>query len=154
MTPGTGDQATIHLIIIHRIIAHRLEVGQSRNTPLNGHQQPVLPSHGHRSPGRHRLDLCHGQHQDQHQDQCRDGSPMQKIILLVALVFFVNSCANQSTQTSYDMNSWKSVIPDSCLSFFDGCNNCRRAEAGKIAACTRKYCETYSKPVCLDNKNP
>jgi hypothetical protein len=71
----------------------------------------------------------------------------------ILAITLLSGCTVSTTQMGYDMNSWKSIIPDSCLSFFDGCNNCRRAEAGKIAACTRKYCETYSRPVCLDNKN-
>ena len=50
----------------------------------------------------------------------------------------------------YDANSWKTMIPASCMSFFDGCNNCRRAEGSEIAACTRKACAAYEKPRCLD----
>jgi hypothetical protein len=52
----------------------------------------------------------------------------------------------------YDQNSWKTMIPDSCMSFFDGCNNCQRIEGEAEAACTRMYCETYGKPECRDEK--
>jgi hypothetical protein len=52
----------------------------------------------------------------------------------------------------YDQNSWRTMIPDSCASFFDGCNNCRRMEGEAEAACTRMFCETYEKPVCTDAK--
>lgn len=60
--------------------------------------------------------------------------------------------AGSSTQEmSYDENSWKTMIPDSCLSYFDGCNNCRRSKPGEVTACTRKACFKYQKPRCLDN---
>jgi hypothetical protein len=64
-------------------------------------------------------------------------------------------CATTSTSlaggdVSYDTNSWKTMIPASCQSFFDGCNNCRRAEGSAIAACTRKACQEYQQPRCLD----
>jgi diacylglycerol kinase family enzyme len=51
---------------------------------------------------------------------------------------------------SYDANSWKTVIAKSCSSFFDGCNNCRRAGNTDIAACTRKACAEYEEPKCMD----
>ena len=45
------------------------------------------------------------------------------------------------------------MIPDTCQSFFDGCNNCRRSPGSSVAACTRKYCEKYAKPICLDEQS-
>lgn len=51
---------------------------------------------------------------------------------------------------TYDEQSWKTIIPDSCQSFSDGCNICNRAEGSDIAACTKKFCVTYEKPACLD----
>lgn len=57
---------------------------------------------------------------------------------------------NVSGEVVYDGNSWKTIIQDSCLSFFDGCNNCIRSSAGSTAACTRKACFKYKKPICLD----
>lgn len=53
-------------------------------------------------------------------------------------------------ETVYNQNSWKIIISDTCLSYFDGCNNCRRTEGSDIAACTRKACAQYEKPTCLD----
>lgn len=41
-------------------------------------------------------------------------------------------------------------IPKSCLSFFDGCNQCRRNSEGAPAACTKKACPEYQKAKCLD----
>jgi hypothetical protein len=61
------------------------------------------------------------------------------------------STGPQSAASSYDANSWKTMIPESCLRFYDGCNNCRRSAAGEVAACTRKACVKYQKPRCLDD---
>ena len=58
----------------------------------------------------------------------------------------------QQQEMSYDQNSWKEMIPDSCTSFFDGCNNCNRAEGAEVAACTRKFCAEYQKPECLSEE--
>ena len=43
----------------------------------------------------------------------------------------------------------KSIDLSVCNSYFDGCNTCTITD-GKIAACTRKYCETPVEPRCLD----
>jgi len=87
--------------------------------------------------------------------------------MLLLLAVGVSSC-QQKTETTvaptaaptatpppltYNPNSWKSIIPDTCQTFFDGCNNCRRATDGPEAACTRKACSEYSKPRCLDSES-
>lgn len=55
------------------------------------------------------------------------------------------------TIEGYDQHSWKTIISDSCQSFFDGCNNCKRITGKSDAACTRKMCKNgYEKPKCLD----
>ena len=51
---------------------------------------------------------------------------------------------------TYDADSWKEIIPAECQAFNDGCNTCTKAEGADSAACTRMACETYEKPVCLD----
>lgn len=51
-----------------------------------------------------------------------------------------------------DSESWKTVIPESCQSFFDGCNQCTKTADGE-AACTEMYCEKYDTPKCLDDEN-
>lgn len=51
----------------------------------------------------------------------------------------------------YDQDSWLMMIPDSCVSFFDGCNTCRRTENGEVG-CTKMFCETYEMPVCTDGQ--
>ncbi len=60
----------------------------------------------------------------------------------------------ESENTVYDQNSWKTMIAPDCLSFSDGCNTCSRNKAGdeENVACTLMACETYKKPVCLDNQ--
>lgn len=50
----------------------------------------------------------------------------------------------------YDRDSWKSLIGDDCQSYFDGCNNCVRGEKNELTRCTRKACQVYQKPHCLD----
>lgn len=52
------------------------------------------------------------------------------------------------TPETYDINSWKEIILDSCQSFSDGCNRCGRTKGG--VACTEMACEKYEKPECLD----
>lgn len=76
---------------------------------------------------------------------------LERVTLYLSLVL-IAGCSVPAQQAVYDQNSWKTIIPASCQSFFDGCNNCRRSSDGVIAACTRKYCQTYSRPVCLDEK--
>jgi len=75
-----------------------------------------------------------------------------KYMVSLSTIIVICSCTLQ-TQTVYDHNSWKTMIPDSCLSFNDGCNNCRRSSPDIMAACTRKACAEYQKPVCLDEIN-
>ncbi|MDO3388484.1 MliC family protein [Gilvimarinus sp. SDUM040013] len=53
---------------------------------------------------------------------------------------------------TYDANSWKSILDASCTVYFDGCNQCRRAEGADVGVCTRKACAAYQKPYCFDNK--
>lgn len=60
--------------------------------------------------------------------------------------------AAQDKATSYGPDSWKSIIPESCAHFFDGCNTCTRAPDAKMAVCTRKACMAYKEPKCLDEK--
>jgi len=82
------------------------------------------------------------------------------LALLIASALSLSACAVQNDQDAtspddqprYDQSSWKSMIPDSCDSFFDGCNNCKRTPGSELAACTRKYCEVYEKPRCLDDE--
>lgn len=56
----------------------------------------------------------------------------------------------EEAQILYTEESWKTMIPETCKSFFDGCNNCSRTENNAEAACTLMYCEKYQEPKCLD----
>jgi hypothetical protein len=85
-----------------------------------------------------------------------------KPVTLIFLGLLLAGCNGMSQPTGdsgagsqtirYDANSWKTMIPDTCLHYFDGCNICRRSAAGEVAACTRKACYQYRKPECLDAK--
>ena len=75
-------------------------------------------------------------------------------LLLTPLTLFCTSEAPRAGGTAaaseFDANSWQTLIADDCMAYFNGCNNCRRGEAGGIAACTRKACAVYTRPRCLD----
>lgn len=57
---------------------------------------------------------------------------------------------NNTVDIKYDQNSWKDIIPSTCLRFNDGCNDCFRTEAGAEVGCTKKACAVYQKPTCSD----
>lgn len=60
----------------------------------------------------------------------------------------------KSSTMTYDEDSWRDTISPSCNAFFDGCNNCRRVEGSEgEAACTRKFCQEFQEPQCLDDNN-
>jgi len=64
----------------------------------------------------------------------------------------VAQTSGTTTSSQYNEDSWKTLIPESCQSFSDGCNTCTRALGGE-PACTQMLCETYTEPKCLDNAN-
>ena len=78
---------------------------------------------------------------------------MKKTLLFsfFAITLVLTGC---SLSKSYDSESWKEIIPSTCQSFFDGCNNCMRIEGSDNAACTMMYCEEYEEPRCLDQLDP
>jgi len=49
-----------------------------------------------------------------------------------------------ATSTSVDLTN--------CESYFDGCNNCF-VENGKVAGCTKMYCQTPTEPKCTKYKD-
>ena len=59
--------------------------------------------------------------------------------------------ANKYKYILSEMVSKEADIPENCTAWFDGCNNCTRAEGG-VAACTRKFCpaELMKEPKCLE----
>ena len=79
---------------------------------------------------------------------------IKRLFTVLLFMILASGCVQSMQQEIvYDQNSWETIIPGSCLSFSDGCNNCRRSTASGIAACTRKACVKYKKPVCLDGVN-
>lgn len=92
----------------------------------------------------------------------------RRIIPLLFVVLFLTACSNLDQKEAvgilqknggdedgdlvvYNQESWKTVIPSTCRSFNDGCNNCRKM-GNEEAACTRMLCEQYEKPKCLDGE--
>lgn len=57
---------------------------------------------------------------------------------------------NLNQDQVYNSESWKEIIPDTCMRFYDGCNECFRQEGSNLVSCTEIGCETYSRPKCLD----
>lgn len=82
------------------------------------------------------------------------------VIFAVITIFFLASCTSQqqppadvpTPPTTFNQNSWKTTISDTCQSFYDGCNNCMRGEDSETIACTRRYCHAYTEPTCLDDQ--
>ena len=53
------------------------------------------------------------------------------------------------------INTIPTPVPDNCLEWFDGCNNCGRVSDEGIPVCTEKHCETYGEFKCTKWKeNP
>lgn len=52
---------------------------------------------------------------------------------------------------NFTPESRKTLIPETCHTFFDGCNNCMKMDNGE-AACTRMFCEKYDMPKCTDKE--
>ncbi len=80
--------------------------------------------------------------------------PTHKFLIVSILACcFITACSSSPKQTEhikYNAFSWRSYIPNSCMNYYDGCNDCRRTSKGAVAACTRKSCYKYQKPRCLD----
>ncbi len=58
----------------------------------------------------------------------------------------------EGQETVYDALSWKSIIPESCMNFSDGCNTCVRNPENGVVACTQRACIKYERPRCLDSE--
>lgn len=93
---------------------------------------------------------------------------MKKFLLLPAFALFALALAGCMPQPTlpidetpttgdqvaqYNAESWKEIIPDSCQSFYDGCNHCNKMGDNSGAACTKMFCEVYSEPYCKDEEN-
>ena len=84
------------------------------------------------------------------------------LFVWVLCILILSGCTSSKPNTNeqkpspngiYTAESWKEIIPESCQSFNDGCNQCIRiiSETGAVdASCTKMYCENYKKPVCTD----
>lgn len=56
------------------------------------------------------------------------------------------------SEEMYTAESWETIIAESCTSFSDGCNTCRRDPETGVVACTKKACMQYEKPYCMDEE--
>jgi hypothetical protein len=62
-----------------------------------------------------------------------------------------NNEANDGNQNTSQTEAKTPEVPDDCLSWFDGCNRCRRGAVGGPLACTRMFCQTpRGEPKCMD----
>lgn len=59
------------------------------------------------------------------------------------------SCTEEVATPGIDGGVAVGDIPEGCVSWFDGCNNCSVGEDGVQMACTMMYCETPVEPYCL-----
>ena len=74
--------------------------------------------------------------------------------LSLGAILLLAGCGTQNSGPTIQLvnpDSWKTMIPATCQSFFDGCNNCTRTADGE-AACTEMFCERYEMPKCLDDE--
>lgn len=74
-------------------------------------------------------------------------------VTLSFIIAMLVGCAHTADDAdrTYHADSWRSLISESCHTYFDGCNTCTRNPDTGVAACTRKACEQYQQPKCLDN---
>lgn len=54
-----------------------------------------------------------------------------------------------NNQTSEILDSYGNVVPNTCESWFDGCNNCVVGEDGSLA-CTKMFCQNPAQAYCND----
>lgn len=81
---------------------------------------------------------------------------MKKLALITLLfaTFILTWCTQKPQEISYNQDSRKTMIPETCTSFFDGCNNCNKIGNDTEIACTKMFCQTYEEPKCLYTMDP
>lgn len=86
------------------------------------------------------------------QKNCWQNIISWSVICSLALLIF--SCGENPTRPNgkFDSNSWRTLIPENCQTYFDGCNNCTRDPQSGETVCTRDICEVYEEPRCLDGE--
>jgi outer membrane lipoprotein SlyB len=55
---------------------------------------------------------------------------MKKTSMIIAAIAIMTlgGCTKTSNTVQYNEESWKTMVPSTCTSFFDGCNTCNRME--------------------------
>ncbi len=62
-------------------------------------------------------------------------------------ILYKGECESKKDKLGED--NLKKEIPDNCITWFDGCNTCGRADNGIMMMCTMMACMEYSKPYCI-----
>jgi hypothetical protein len=78
------------------------------------------------------------------------------ISIAIAIIAGIGVFTTYRHWRSYDENSWKSIISDNCMTYFDGCNIVNRGPTEKIIdgqvisfpERPMKYCLKYQRPYC------
>ncbi|MCC2615695.1 MliC family protein [Aestuariibacter halophilus] len=76
-----------------------------------------------------------------------------RLLAISALLLLLSGCQTLDNQSTDNALPAQTVLENgkvgpACLDYFDGCNQCRRMYINGPAACTKKACQTYKKPVC------
>jgi len=81
---------------------------------------------------------------------------MRKLFLIGTLstLLLLTGCSQTTNEKNYNQDSRKTIIPETCTSFFDGCNNCNKIGNDTEIACTKMFCQTYEEPKCLYTMDP
>ncbi len=83
---------------------------------------------------------------------------MKKIILTLILFSFIFGCAQPQTNNEQNLEDTTpnittplnpEIIPNDCISWFDGCATCVLVD-GEITACTKTACKEYGEAECLE----
>lgn len=70
------------------------------------------------------------------------------------LALLVVACGENPTLPGgkFNSDSWRTLVPADCQTYFDGCNNCTRDPQTDETVCTKEVCEVYQAPRCLDGE--
>ena len=83
-------------------------------------------------------------------DGCNNCMVGENGLLACTLMFCENPSepkCNEPTEDTQIKDSYGNIVPNTCNSWFDGCNNCMVGENG-LLACTKMFCENLSEPKC------
>ena len=75
---------------------------------------------------------------------------MLRLIFISLVALFLISCAKENITPNATQKKplTQSNVPETCLNWFDGCNNCHRVGKEKVSVCTKKACLEYQPFKC------